>query len=63
MLPEPCASLKDILEATAVSAATTGADESAYGKNRLVPSATEREFILIGEALKVTALFRALFLV
>ena len=56
MLRDPRAYLNDILEAAAAIAATTaGLDEAAYSRNRLVRSATEREFILIGEALKVIA--------
>ena len=56
MLRDPRAYLNDILEAAAaIAAATTGLNEGAYSRNRLVRSATEREFILIGEALKVIA--------
>ena len=46
--------LSDILEAAAaIQDATSTIDESAYGKSRLIRSAVEREFIIIGEALKV----------
>ncbi|MXW41370.1 MAG: DUF86 domain-containing protein [Synechococcus sp. SB0668_bin_15] len=56
MLRDPCAYLNDILEAAAaIAAATSGLDEGVYSRNRLVRSATEREFILIGEALKMIA--------
>ena len=56
MLRDPRAYLSDILEAaTAIAAATAGPDEGTSSRNRLVRSATEREFIPIGEALNVIA--------
>jgi uncharacterized protein with HEPN domain len=49
---DPRAYLEDIVEACqAISAATQGLDLPAYLANRLVRSAVEREFIIIGEAL------------
>lgn len=49
---DPRAYLEDIVEACqAISAATRGLDLPAYLANRLVRSAVEREFIIIGEAL------------
>ena len=48
--------LNDILEAAAaIQQAITSVDEVIYGQNRLIRSAVEREFIIIGEALKVIA--------
>lgn len=48
--------LNDILEAAAaIKQATAAIDEDSYGQNRLIRSAVEREFIIIGEALKVIA--------
>ncbi len=56
MLRDPRAYLNDILEAAAaITAATAGLDEDTYRRSRLVRSSTEREFIIIGEALKVVA--------
>ncbi|MFC1544218.1 DUF86 domain-containing protein [Gemmatimonadota bacterium] len=44
--------LADIIEASrAIQDATVGSDLEAYGQNRLLRSAVEREFIIIGEAL------------
>lgn len=49
---DPRAYLEVIVEACqAISAATQGRDLPAYLANRLVRSAVEREFIIIGEAL------------
>lgn len=49
---DPRAYLEDIVEACqAIAAATQGLDLPAYLANRLVRSAVEREFIIIGEAL------------
>jgi uncharacterized protein with HEPN domain len=49
---DPRAYLEDIVEACrAISTATHGLDLPAYLANRLVRSAVEREFIIIGEAL------------
>jgi uncharacterized protein with HEPN domain len=48
--------LSDVLEAAAaIKAAVESIDEDGYGSNRLIRSAVEREFIIIGEALKVMA--------
>ncbi|MEA2692835.1 MAG: hypothetical protein QOJ16_2222 [Acidobacteriota bacterium] len=47
----PLAYLLDIVEAcAAIDSALSGLDLGAYRANRLVRSAVEREFILIGEA-------------
>ena len=47
----PLAYLLDIVEAcAAIESALSGRDIGAYRANRLVRSAVEREFILIGEA-------------
>jgi uncharacterized protein with HEPN domain len=49
--------LNDIVEACeAIRQALTGMDLAAYSANRLVRSAVEREFIIVGEA--ITALSR-----
>jgi len=54
MQRDPRAYLNDILEAAAaIEAATAGLDGESYGSNRLIRSAVEREFIIIGEALRV----------
>lgn len=54
MQRDPSAYLSDILEAAAaIQAATTSIDEATYSATRLIRSAVEREFIIIGEALKV----------
>ena len=46
--------LNDIFEAAAaIQAATVGITIETYGSNRLIRSAVEREFIIIGEALRV----------
>lgn len=46
--------LNDILEAAAAINEAAGAiDEAAYTATRLIRSSVEREFIIIGEALKV----------
>jgi len=56
MQRDPCAYLNDILEAAAaINEATAAIDESSYIGSRLIRSAVEREFITIGEALKVIA--------
>lgn len=53
---DPCAYLRDILEAAAAIDEATGAiDEATYTCTRLIRSSVEREFIIIGEALKVIA--------
>jgi uncharacterized protein with HEPN domain len=54
MQRDPCAYLNDILEAaSAIQAATLDLDADSYGSSRLIRSAVEREFIIIGEALRV----------
>lgn len=56
MQRDPCAYLNDILEAAAaIKEATAAIHESSYNDSRLIRSAVEREFITIGEALKVIA--------
>ena len=56
MQRDSCAYLNDILEAAAaIKEATDAIDESSYCSSRLIRSAVEREFITIGEALKVIA--------
>ena len=56
MQRDPRAYLNDILEAgMAIREAVSGQDESTYGANRLIRSAVEREFTIIGEALNVIA--------
>jgi uncharacterized protein with HEPN domain len=46
--------LNDILEAAAaIQEATADVNAEAYCSNRLIRSAVEREFIIIGEALRV----------
>lgn len=46
--------LNDIIEAAAaIQAATVGVTIETYSSNRLIRSAVEREFITIGEALRV----------
>jgi uncharacterized protein with HEPN domain len=56
MQRDSCAYLNDILEAAAaIKEATDAIDESRYIASRLIRSAVEREFITIGEALKVLA--------
>jgi len=54
MQRDPRAYMSDILEAAAaIQEATSTIDEAGYGKSRLIRSAVEREFIIIGEALKL----------
>ena len=54
MQRDPSAYLNDIIEAAAAIAhATDGLNGETYGQSRLIRSAVEREFIIIGEALKV----------
>ena len=54
MQRDPRAYLSDILEAAAaIQEATSTIDAAGYGKSRLIRSAVEREFIIIGEALKL----------
>jgi uncharacterized protein with HEPN domain len=54
MQRDPSAYLNDILEAAAaIQDATAAIDEDTYIATRLIRSAVEREFIIIGEALKV----------
>jgi uncharacterized protein with HEPN domain len=54
MQSDPSAYLNDILEAAAaIQDATAAIDEDTYTATRLIRSAVEREFIIIGEALKV----------
>ncbi|MBM5806524.1 MAG: DUF86 domain-containing protein [Cyanobacteria bacterium M_surface_10_m2_179] len=54
MQRDPRAYLLDILEAAAaIKAATATLSESDYCASRLIRSAVEREFIIIGEALRV----------
>jgi uncharacterized protein with HEPN domain len=56
MQRDPCAYLNDILEASAaIKEATDEIDESDYTDSRLIRSSVKREFITIGEALKVIA--------
>jgi uncharacterized protein with HEPN domain len=56
MQRDPRAYLSDILEAAAaIQDATSTIDEAGYIQSRLIRSAVEREFIIIGEALKVIA--------
>jgi uncharacterized protein with HEPN domain len=58
MQPDQRAYLVDIIDSChAIAAAVEGMDLAAYRKSRLVRSAVEREFIIIGEA--VGALSRA----
>jgi uncharacterized protein with HEPN domain len=53
---DPSAYLSDILEAAAAIQEATGAiDEPTYTSTRLIRSAVEREFTIIGEALRVIA--------
>lgn len=53
---DPSAYLSDILEAAAAIQEATGSiDEATYTATRLIRSAVEREFTVIGEALKVIA--------
>ena len=48
--------LTDVLDAAAaIHAAVSTLSEDTYGDSRLIRSAVEREFIIIGEALKVIA--------
>lgn len=48
--------LSDVLDAAAaIQAAVESIDQDGYGSSRLIRSAVEREFIIIGEALKVIA--------
>jgi uncharacterized protein with HEPN domain len=57
MQRDPRAYLSDILEAAAaIHDAISTIDEPGYGQSRLIRSAVEREFIIIGEALKLLAL-------
>ena len=54
MQRDPRAYLSDILEAaSAIQDATRTISEAGYSQARLIRSAVEREFIIIGEALKV----------
>ena len=54
MQRDPRAYLSDIVEAAAaISDATSSIDEAGYQASRLIRSSVEREFIIIGEALKV----------
>ena len=54
MQRDPRAYLSDILEAAAaIQEAASTIDETGYVKSRLIRSAVEREFIIIGEALKL----------
>jgi len=54
MQRDPRAYMSDILEAAAaIQDATSSIDEAGYGNSRLIRSAVEREFIIIGEALKL----------
>jgi uncharacterized protein with HEPN domain len=54
MQRDPRAYLNDILEsAAAIQAATVDVTAETYGSNRIIRSAVEREFIIIGEALRV----------
>ena len=56
MQRDSSAYLNDILEAaSAIQDAIAGIDESTYSATRLIRSSVEREFIIIGEALKVIA--------
>jgi uncharacterized protein with HEPN domain len=56
MQRDPSAYLIDILEAAAaIREATETIDETQYTSTRLIRSSVEREFITIGEALKVIA--------
>lgn len=56
MQRDPRAYLSDILEAAAaIQDATRMIGEAGYSQSRLIRSAVEREFIIIGEALKVIA--------
>ena len=56
MQRDPRAYLSDILEAAAaIQDATSTIDEAGYSQSRLIRSAVEREFIIIGEALKLIA--------
>ena len=49
MQRDPRAYMSDILEAAAaIQEATSTIDEAGYGKSRLIRSAVEREFIIIG---------------
>lgn len=53
---DPSAYLCDILEAAApIQEATGSIDEATYTSTRLIRSAVEREFTIIGEALRVIA--------
>ena len=57
MQRDPRGYLSDILEAAAaIQEAASTIDEAGYGKSRLIRSAIEREFIIIGEALKLISL-------
>ena len=54
MQRDPRAYLSDILEAAAaIQEATVAIDEVGYSQSRLIRSAVEREFIIIGEALRL----------
>ncbi len=56
MQRDPSAYFIDILEAAAaIREATDAIDETQYTSTRLIRSSVEREFITIGEALKVIA--------
>ena len=53
---DPSAYLCDILEAAAAIQEATGSiDEATYSSTRLIRSAVEREFTIIGQALRVIA--------
>jgi uncharacterized protein with HEPN domain len=54
MQRDPSAYLNDIIKAAAaIKVAIDGLNGETYGQSRLIRSAVEREFIIIGEALKV----------
>lgn len=56
MRRDPRAYLSDVLESCdAISAAVRGLDLAGYQESRLVRSAVEREFIIIGEAVAALA--------
>lgn len=56
MKRDPCAFLADVIDAgNAILAAVNGIDLDDYNQSRLIRSSVEREFIIIGEALKVIA--------
>lgn len=56
MQRDPSADVGDILQAAAaIRDATAAIDEATYAATRLIRSAVEQAFIIIGEALKVKA--------